>query len=160
MPGYAEADLIQARKPIKDQLARDEAYCVLGHLEVEQREAATSERAETVRAIQANIATFDGVEPEAEDDPTDPTLTPQPTAGGSTPAPVPSPTPPAPSPAPVATDIRALGEASMRRTLARAGITPVGSQQTPAGASDGVSASMASMQRTLARMGLQPKQGG
>ncbi|KQS59505.1 hypothetical protein ASG32_31385 [Methylobacterium sp. Leaf361] len=124
MRGYVEADLIQARKPITDQAGRDLAFCTLGHLEAEQRETATSERAETIRAIQANIAAFDGVEPEAEDAPTDPA--PQPTASNPTPAPVPL---APPTPAPAATAPHALGAASMRRTLARVGITPVGGQQ-------------------------------
>lgn len=153
MPGYSEADLIQARKPIKDQAGRDFAFCALGHLETEQREAATTDRAETIRAVRANIATFDGVEPEAEDAPADPALSPQPTDGGPIPAPTPAPILPAP---PLATDARALGEASMRRTLARAGITPVGGQQAPAGTSSGDTGLGASMRRTLARMGVQP----
>ncbi len=125
MRGYVEADLIQARKPIADQAGRDLAFCTLGHLEAEQREAVTSERAEAIRAIRANIAAFDGVEPEAEDAPTDPAPAPQPTASTSNPTPAPVPL----APAPAATDTRALGAASMRRTLARSGITPVGGQQ-------------------------------
>lgn len=153
MPGYVEADLIQARKPISDHAGRGLAYCVLGHLEVEQREAPTSDRAETIRALQVNIATFDGVEPEAEGAPLDPTPAPLPTASNPTLAPVP---PPAPEPAPAATDTRALGAASMRRTLALSGIAPVGGQPAPAGASDGIRASTTSMQRTLARMGVRP----
>lgn len=156
MPGYAEADLIQARKPINDQAGRDLAFCTLGHLEAEQREIATSDRAETIRVIQINIATFDGVEPEAKDAPTDPESAPQPTASGPTPAPASPPTQPAPPPAPVATDARELGRASMLRTLARAGIAPVGGQQAPVGASSGDSAATLSMRRTLARMGVQP----
>lgn len=145
--------LILARKPFGDKDDRDFAFCTLGHLEAEQREAATSERAEIIREIRASIATFDGVEPEAEEVPTDPAPAPQPTARNPTPAPVP---PARPAPAPAATDTRALGAASMRRTLARSGITPAGDEPAPSGASDGIRASTTSMQRTLARMGVRP----
>lgn len=153
MPGYSDLELIRARRTLTDSFERGEAYCTLGHLEAEQREAATSERADIIREIRASIAAFDGVEPEAEDALTDPAPAPQPTASNPTPAPVP-PAPPAPAPA--ATDTRALGAASMRRTLARSGLTPVGEQSAPAGTSDGIRASTTSMQRTLARMGVRP----
>ncbi|MGU3449683.1 hypothetical protein [Methylobacterium sp. 391_Methyba4] len=155
MPGYSDTELIRARRTLTDSFERGQAYCTLGHLEAEQREAATSERAEIIRQIQANIATFDGVEPEAEDAPTSPAPAPapEPAAGSPTPAPMP-PAPPAPAPA--AIDTRALGAASMRRTLARSGITPVGEQPAPAGSSDCIRTSTTSMQRTLARMGVRP----
>lgn len=158
MPGYAEADLIQARKPIKDQAGRDLAFCNLGHLETEQREAATSDRAEMIRALQVNIATFDGVEPETEASQTDPDPVPEPTAGSQPPPSAPLPTPATPTfpSASTASDARALSRASMLRTLARAGITPVGGQQAPVGTSGGDTSLGASMRRTLARMGVQP----
>lgn len=156
MPGYVEADLIQARKPITDQAGRGLAYCVLGHLEVEQREAPTSDRAETIRALQVNIATFDGVEPEAEATRTDPAPTRADEAAGPTPAPVPLPAPPASAPTQPATDAYALSRASMSRTLAHSGIKPVGGQPASAGVAGGVAASTTSMQRTLARMGVRP----
>lgn len=156
MPGYVEADLIQARKPITDQAGRDLAFCTLGHLEAEQRQAVTAERAEAIRAIRANIAAFDGVEPEAEATQPDPSPSPQTTAAGPTPAPVPLRAPPASAPTQPITDAFARSRASMCRTLAHSGIKPVGGQPASAGVTGGVAASTTSMQRTLARMGVRP----
>lgn len=156
MPGYVEADLIQARKPITDQAGRDLAFCTIGHLEAEQRQAVTAERAEAIRAIRANIAAFDGVEPAAEANQPDPAPALQPATADPPPAPVPLPAPPTSAPTQPATDAYALNKASMCRTLAQSGITPVGGQPASAGMTGGVAASTTSMRRTLARMGMRP----
>ena len=60
MPSYSDLDLMRARRPLADSSERGDAYCTLGHLEVEQRANPTTERAAIISEITANIATFDG----------------------------------------------------------------------------------------------------
>ena len=157
MPTYTEADLIRARRPLADPSERGDAYCTLGHLEVEQRESPTAERAGIIGEITAHIAAFDGAPAR--------TGAPEPAAPTSA-APVSPPAPaflsqPALPPAPVPTLAVgglqagiAASTASMKRTLLRQGMTPLG--QAPAGASVGAT----SMARTLRRMGLTPQARG
>ena len=59
MPSYSDLDLIRARRPLTESSEAGDAYCTLGHLEVEQRESPTSNRADLIREITANIAAFD-----------------------------------------------------------------------------------------------------
>ena len=152
MPPYTEADLIRARRPLADAPERGEAACTLGHLETEQRETPTPERAAIISEVSAGIAAFDGV-------PTQTTPGSTPPAAPTAPAAPPRPTL-SPVPAPVASTADGLhagidaSRASMERTLRRQGLTPVGA--VPAGASIGAT----SMARTLRRMGMAPRAGG
>lgn len=174
MPAYSEADLVQARRPLRDELARSEAFCTLGHLEAEQREAATSDRAAVIREIKASIATFDGVEPESEA-----TLSaPGPLGAPASPAAtVPSLVRPASVPPTAAGPSTSAGiaasRASMERTLRSQGLLSAGALKPvdlvadmkrrhgivdgnagPGPARGGIDVARASMDRTLRSQGI------
>jgi len=146
MPAYSETDLIRARRPLADPLERGEAFCTLGHLEAEQRESATTDRAEVIREITANIAAFDG--------------------GGAAPAPVAAPVPAAALPTPTAASTAQPGPTSpnllvdsMRaRQPAAAGDQQPGGIDVLAASRErmlaGIASSRASMERVLRRQGL------
>ena len=149
MAQYTEAELIRARRPIADASERGEAYCTLGHLEAEQRQAPTAERATIISEIASHIATFDGAAPLCADAPL-----PVPVVGTTRPRPASALALPA---ATAATELRTgidLSVASMQRTLRRQGLAAAGE------ASAGPTVAANSMQRTLRRMGLAPQARG
>lgn len=139
MPAYSDNDLIRARRPLTDTSERGDAFCTLGHLEVEQRESPTADRAWIIREITANIAAFDG--------------------GSTTAVPVLPAPPPAPSPQPSSASPNLLVDSMRaRHPNAAAGQQPQRIDLLGASSHDrmqaGMAASRASMERTLRRQGL------
>ena len=140
MPSYSDLDLMRARRPLADSSERGDAFCTLGHLEVEQRATPTASRASIIQEITANIAAFDGGGAAAPN-----------TAGRPAHPAAPR---EAPAYAPTAADQRSGSDpvppvdlvADMKR---RHGVT--GSADAPVA---GLAASRASMERTLRHQGL------
>ena len=144
MPAYSETDLIRARRPLADPLERGEAFCTLGHLEAEQRESATTDRAEVIRAITANIAAFDG--------------------GGAAPAPAPVPAAALPTPTAASTTQPGPTSPNLLVDSMRAQHPAAADDRRPGGIDvlaasrermqAGIASSRASMERVLRRQGL------
>lgn len=159
MPGYTPQELERASKPLRTDEDRAIAYCTLGHLLTEQREAYSADREGTIKAITAAVQDFDtrtalggasassfagtgGV---------------QPVAMATLPVPALSAAlPPAPPVTPGNTMAAGItvASASMDRELRRQGLLKAGHQ--PHGGSASMQTSTASMQRELRRAGLVP----